>query len=267
MHPIFVELELFGHPIAIGSYGLCLAVALLAIAILSARSAHRLGCDWALALASVGYAMPIGLFSAMLLYWLIGGIQEGWNWKAIASRGVGLVFYGSIPGALIGSYLPARWFRLPWLRILEASIPAFAGAHAIGRIGCFLGGCCYGAPWNGPWAVRSTHSLAPMAHPSVWRHPVQIYESLGLIAIGFVFALVPQDEPRLGVIGSGRRIGSYAISYGVLRLVIEWWRGDAIRGVFWRWGLSTSQLISILVIFVGAWLWRRGSPSPSPRTH
>jgi phosphatidylglycerol:prolipoprotein diacylglycerol transferase len=135
--------------------------------------------------------------------------------------------------------------------MLDLSVPAIAAGHAIGRIGCLLGGCCFGAEWHGPFAITYTDPLAPGSHPSVPRHPTPLYESFGLMVIAFVFALVPVRH-----VGSGQRVLLYGVSYAVLRFLVETTRGDAIRGVFF--GLSTSQLTSVaLLLFAIVMLLRQ----------
>jgi prolipoprotein diacylglyceryltransferase len=90
-----------------------------------------------------------------------------------------------------------------------------------------------------------------MANPSVPRHPVQLYEAFGLLAAALVFATTPLDSAWLGAPGSGRRISTYAIVYGVLRAGVEGFRGDGVRGVFLGGLVSTSQLLSLAVISAG----------------
>jgi phosphatidylglycerol:prolipoprotein diacylglycerol transferase len=129
---------------------------------------------------------------------------------------------------------------------VDVAIPALPAAHAIGRLGCFLGGCCYGRPFGGAWAVVYTDVLAPAAHPPIPRHPAPLYESLGLIALAFALALVP-----LRRVGAGHRGLAYLAAYGALRVGNEAFRGDAVRGAYLGGAVSTSQLVGA-VVCVGA---------------
>ena len=101
-----------------------------------------------------------------------------------------------------------------------------------------MGGCCYGveAGW-GPVFYDSPIWMANGVH----RVPIQLFEAVGNACIfSLLLALFVKDRLR------GRLIAVYGISYGVLRFVDEFWRGDAYRGV---WGpFSTSQWISLLVV-------------------
>jgi phosphatidylglycerol:prolipoprotein diacylglycerol transferase len=116
--------------------------------------------------------------------------------------------------------------------VADASTPGLALAHALGRMGCLLGGCCYGSHAADTW---------PLA-PVLWgerRHPVQLYEAVGLLALAALTALL---TPRLR-----RRPGSlftvYLGAYAILRLGTERLRGDDLERGFVL-GLSTSQLLA-----------------------
>lgn len=250
MLPIVYELHLFGVTRPIGGYGLMVSLGVLATGFLAARAAHRAKEDWGGVIAAIGYATIPAFLSAGALFYLVELVRTDFDVDGVIAHGPGLVFYGAVPGAVVGSYVASKWLRVPWWKMVDLSVPGIAVGHALGRMGCLLGGCCFGAEWHGPWAVTATDPISPMSHPSVPRHPVQVYESLGLALIALVFALVPLDHKWVGAPGSGRRISLYAVVYGVLRFAVEGFRGDGVRGVYF--GLvSTSQLVSIAVIGVG----------------
>lgn len=244
MHPILTEITAFGATRPIGGYGLAVAIGVLVSASLAARAAQRIRADVGAVIAAIGYTTMASFAGAFLLFWLVTAIQTG-DPLAIRSGG-GLVFYGAVPTGLLASYLAARGFELPWLRLLDLSIPGIAAGHALGRVGCFLGGCCYGVPWDGAWAVTATHPLSPAAHPPVPRHPVQLYEAAGLMALAFAFAVIPARR-----VGDGGRAVAYVALYACLRFSVELLRGDTLRGV-WVSGISTSQLVSIVALAAAA---------------
>jgi phosphatidylglycerol:prolipoprotein diacylglycerol transferase len=251
MLPIVYELHVFGVSRPIGGYGLMVSLGVLATGFLSARAAHHAKEDWGAVIATIGYATIPAFLGAATLFYLVELVRAGFDVSVALSHGPGLVFYGAVPGAAVGTYYAARWLRVPWWKMIDLSVPAIAVGHALGRIGCLLGGCCFGAEWHGPWAVTATNPLSPMAQPSVPRHPVQLYEAFGLVAVALVFAATPLDAKWLGAPGSGRRISTYAIVYGVLRAIVEGFRGDGVRGVFFGGVVSTSQLVSLAIIGVG----------------
>lgn len=264
MHPIVTEITAFGASRPIGGYGLAVAIGVVVSAALAARAAQRIRADVGAVIATIGYTTMASFAGAFALFWLVTAIQTG-DPLAIRSGG-GLVFYGAVPTGLLASYLAARGFELPWLRLVDLSVPGIAAGHALGRVGCFLGGCCYGVPWDGPLAVTATHELSPAAHPPVPRHPVQLYEAVGLMMLAFAFAVVPARR-----IGDGGRALAYIALYAVLRFSMELLRGDTLRGV-WALGVSTSQLVSIacfavaLVLGVRVWRARHAPPAPSAPT-
>ncbi|MGE0791007.1 MAG: prolipoprotein diacylglyceryl transferase [Sandaracinaceae bacterium] len=246
MHPILVVLELGEGSRPIGTYGTCAAIAIAIAGFGAARAAARAGRDVPLTIAAVGCAVLGGALGAWLLFGLVEWLRTGdpspmWH-------GGGLVFFGAVPGAVITLAIARRFFELDVLRIAELSAPTTLAAHAIGRLGCFFGGCCYGRPTDVSWAVRYPAAIDPLG---LLRHPSPIYESVGLLALALAFALVPPARP-----GSGRRAALWLGGYCALRFALEGLRGDAVRGAFL--GASTSQWIALAgLAFAFAW-WRQG---------
>ena len=118
-------------------------------------------------------------------------------------------FYGCILGGLTGSIL--YWLRrpFPFRRMADAAALAVATGIAIGRIGCFLNGCCYGAVSNLPWAVTfpaGSHAwvrqvdaglISPTAASSLPVHPTQLYASLaGFVLLGVIAGVFPSPPCR-----------------------------------------------------------------------
>ncbi len=248
MHPILVDLGAR----SIGSYGLMVALGVAVAAGTVLRDAHRARADVGATAAVLACAVAGGFVGA----WLSFGAVELARVGSIEPmlHGGGLVFFGAVPGGVGAALIAGRLLRVDVIAALDRSVPGLAAGHALGRIGCFLGGCCYGAPFDGPWAVVYAHPLAPAAHPSVPRHPTPLYESAGLLALALAFALTPPRRP-----GSGARALTYLALYSLLRAATEQVRGDSIRGV-WL-GVSTAQIVAAAVLALAAPLlvrvWRR----------
>lgn len=155
----------------------------------------------------------------------------------------GLTFYGALFFAVPGAIWYCRRKRLDFLQLGDLCAPYLLVGQAIGRIGCFLEGCCYGAKAGGPLGVRFPgHALA--------RHPTQLYESgadLALAAL-LLFALRPRTR------GRGELFGWMLALYGAARAAIELWRDDPRGGLG---PLSTSQILAIPAIALGVWLIAR----------
>ncbi len=149
----------------------------------------------------------------------------------------GIVFYGGFLGILLLTFATAAILKLRTKLLLDALVIPILVAHAIGRVGCFVRGCCYGEVCDLPWAI--THWTHHIPTP---RHPVQIYEALALALLsGYFWKL------RLH---PGQAFARYLWSYAGVRFSMEFLRDDPIRGIFGE--LSTSQWIALLLFFAGA---------------
>ena len=242
--PILTVLEFGTVQRPIGNYGVMLAVAMLVGSFLAVRSASRANLDVGATLASLGFTLGGGLLGGFIAFWFVEWIRTGSPLTAITQPG--LVFYGSPIGGGIALYFSTRGFGIPLGRLLDVSMHAFPVGHALGRVGCFFGGCCYGRPWEGVWSVRYTHPIAPGAYPSVWRHPTPLYESFALLLLaGVLFFWRPR------VVGRGNQAGRYLVGYALIRVMLELYRGDSVRGLYWGGMISTSQFVSIGFFVLG----------------
>jgi len=170
---------------------------------------------------------------AKLLFYLTSSYTPSLLTQVSFWTGGGLVFYGG----LIAAFLFLMLFKmvdkgLGWEKI-NPLLPALAIAHSIGRLGCFLAGCCYGRPTELFWGVfmHGHH-----------RHPTQLIEATGLMALGIL--LLKSKNMK----GSTPFV-TYLMSYSILRIIVELLRGDEVRG---EWlGLSPSIWISLGLIALG----------------
>ena len=162
--------------------------------------------------------------------------------------GGGFVFYGGLIFGLAFFLIFSLWLKKFSFKQSFLLVPGLVFGHAIGRIGCFLAGCCYGSQCDLPWS---------MTLEGVHRHPVQLYEAVYLVLFG-IYAL---RSARGGSLRSS--IASlYLIYYSIGRFVLEYFRGDDIRGLFWL-NLSTSQYISAF-LFLSGLVWHFSSKLKIP---
>ena len=170
--------------------------------------------------------------------------------------GGGLVFYGGLIGGIAAVFIYCKAFKTPFsfLEIMDLYAPSIALMHAVGRVGCFLAGCCYGMHVEGRFGVVFRNSLgAPNGVPLL---PIQLIESgLNIILCAALVLYARKKRTK------GRVIGLYLVIYAVMRFTLEFFRGDAIRGFVL--GLSTSQFISVLLLPIGIFLlvWKMRSPA------
>jgi phosphatidylglycerol:prolipoprotein diacylglycerol transferase len=170
------------------------------------------------------------------LFFLIFSVPDQMEVYANAGSfwlGGGFVFYGGLVGGF--SYLLFEVFFLKSIRFKQLGliVPALAISHGIGRIGCFLTGCCYGTHCDLPWAIKMHGHF---------RHPVQLYESISLFLLAFISmkSIKNTQKPLNSVF-------IYAFGYGLIRFSLEFFRGDKVRGIHF-WNLSTSQLVSVAIV-------------------
>ncbi len=171
----------------------------------------------------------------------------------------GIVFYGCIMGGLAGSLLYWRKVRFPFWPMADAVAPALAIGIALGRVGCFLNGCCYGGVCNLPWAITFPAGTLPWFHhvQSGWItanasrslpiHPAQIYAILDGV---FLLILLSVYYPRRR--RDGEVMALLMVTYPVTRFLIESLRDD--EGPFLG-PLTISQFISVLLLPCGLFTW------------
>ncbi|MCM1055749.1 MAG: prolipoprotein diacylglyceryl transferase [Bacteroides sp.] len=169
-----------------------------------------------------------------------------WEWIKLTVSG-GLVFYGGLIGAAAGGFIYILHYKTP---VSEMSDIAFVGVplfHAFGRVGCFLGGCCFGTEYHGPFSIVYPNGSLGGAPAGVELFPVQLAESLlDLILWAVLFAVYRKTCRRW------LSSGLYLSCYGVIRFILEYFRGDSIRGHLGA--LSSSQFISIFIAAIGVFL-------------
>jgi phosphatidylglycerol---prolipoprotein diacylglyceryl transferase len=245
MHPELLRLHLFGHERPIYSYGVMILLGATAAILVGARRARSHGLEPFDVVAAGLLCACAGLFGAALLYLAI-------NWSAFLDdpraflRQPGMVFYGGFIAAAGAAAAYVRAYRLPFRALADVAAVALPIGHALGRVGCFLGGCCYGRPTSSPLGVLFTAPGTPAAEACLLHgpiHPVQLYEAAGLLAIAGAIALAARRW-------RGRPPGAlfllYVSLYALLRLGTEALRGDFVERKFLVPGvLSTSQSIAL----------------------
>jgi phosphatidylglycerol:prolipoprotein diacylglycerol transferase len=117
-------------------------------------------------------------------------------------------------------------------------------ALGLGRLGCLAAGCCYGKPAYGlPWAVTFSHPATACIYKGIPVHPTQLYQAAGNLVI-FVALLVLWKRPAF----RGALLWVSLLSYGLLRFVVEFYRGD-VRPMVGC--LSLSQVVCIAFVAIG----------------
>ena len=263
MHPVLFDLPLgrFGT-FTVGTYGLFYALGFLLALRLAVRYARRDGIEAGRILDLGIVGLLAGFVGAKLLLYLIDAPYYFADWRRMFEnlRSAG-VYYGGLALAVAAGVWYVRRHRLPLGKVADLSAPALSLGQAIGRVGCFLAGCCYGRACDLPWGVTFHDPRAAQltgVDLDIRLHPTQLYH-----AAADLFTLLVTMRLMRRRRFDGQVFWTWLLLYALLRAIVEIWRGDTARGVFLDGRLSTSQLISIPVIVVSAvMLWRLGRQQP-----
>jgi len=236
MHPILFKIG----PLTLHTYGLLISTGVLLAVALAVRQARREGEDPQKMLDLAFYLLLASIVGSRLLYVLISYSDYLVRpWAIFKLWEGGLVFYGGFVLALMVGIWYLDRHRLPLWKTADIWAAPLALGHAVGRLGCFAAGCCYGKPTRVPWAVTFTdpQSLAILGVPL---HPVQLYEAFANLLL-FIFLCLYRPYRRF----EGQIFWLYVLVYSVIRFVLEFFRGD-LRGFFIPSYLSTSQGFSMV---------------------
>jgi len=234
MYPILLQIG----RVTIYSYGVTLAIAFILSVHLATKRAAIFGLNGD-SINNLAFILLIsGIIGARAFYVFL---NFGYFIKRpieifMLHRG-GLVFYGAFIIALAFGIVYAKIKKIPILDTADLIAPFVALAHSIGRIGCFLNGCCYGKPTD------SFLGISPSLHSVIKLWPTQIISSLGTILIFFVLFFIQKRRTFKGQI-----ISLYFILYGIFRFSIDFLRDD-LYSVFYQF--TSTQLISIGFIIAG----------------
>lgn len=251
-------------PFTVYGYGLMIGIGVIAAYLTAEMRAKKQGLDNGERVFSlVIWCVIGGILGAKLLY-LITQYREILADPAEIFRDFadGFVVYGGIFGGILAGWLYCRILKLPFLKYFDLVMPSIALAQGFGRIGCFLAGCCYGQPTQSCIGITFTDSA--YAPNGVALIPTQLISSaLDFLHFGLLLFLARRCK------ADGQLAGFYLIFYSAGRFVLEFFRGDLVRGSVGA--LSTSQFISIFTFFAGiimvVCLGRRRAISAEDESH
>ena len=171
--------------------------------------------------------------------------------KMISNLGNGFVFFGS----LLFAVPTTIWFfkKEGWNIWGMLDLIAFTTliVHAIGRVGCFMAGCCHGVPTDSFFGVTFTDPSCQAYPLNTPLHPTQLYEFFSLV---FIFVILSWFKKYKSF--DGQLFLLYVILYSIARSIIETVRGDEERGYLIEGVLTHSQSISLVLIVVAAVMYR-----------
>ncbi len=250
MHP---ELFRIG-PLVINSYGIMLALAFIVGLFITIRLGKKRGIqpDSIVDLAVV--IMISAIIGARLLYVLfhLDEFRGRWIYTFLPVQPDGTIGLGGLIllGGVIAAFLAGGWFvwkkGLPFWKVADSVAPALAFGIFLGRIGCFLNGCCFGKACSLPWGVTfPENSPAGYVFHGVRIHPTQLYSSLYGLLIFFILIFLERKHRFDGFL-----FGMFLILYGIARFTVDFYRYYESQ-MFIFAGMDFNQVVSIIMFLTG----------------
>ncbi|MFP4498112.1 MAG: prolipoprotein diacylglyceryl transferase [Vulcanimicrobiota bacterium] len=244
MKPVLFEL---GN-LKIYSYGVMMVVGYLAALLFNYKNAHKAKLSRDEAIDITIYIFFSGLIGSRLVYILLNLEKYIPDWKKMfAFNQGGLSWHGGFLGAGICIYLFCKIKKIKVLPVADLLFTTSILGLALGRIGCFLNGCCYGKACSLPWAV----TFPSHRHP-IPVHPTQLYEMF-LDLIIFAFLLYWLKKRKFW----GENTMMTFASYSVVRFIVEFYRFNEPNQMIH--GLSLAQWFSIglFTVMAAGIVWLR----------
>lgn len=235
--------ELFSiGPFTIYGYGLMIAIGIMAAYLVGEYRAKKNGLNPDHVFNYVIWCVIGGYAGSKLLYFITDIKNIIANPSIMLNLADGWVVYGGIIGGIFSAMLYSKIKKLNFLEYFDILIPSVALAQGFGRIGCFMAGCCYGRETHSPIGIMfHDSSYAPNGVTLV---PTQLISS-GLNFLHFLLLIWFAKRKK----GNGQVGAMYLILYSIGRFILEYFRGDLLRGSVGV--LSTSQFISIFTVTAG----------------
>ena len=221
MFPKLISIGNFFLP----TYGVLVTLGFLAGIGVTLRLARRAALDTERIMNLAIYCALAGLAGAKLLMFIMDfdyfsrNPGQIFSFDTLLSAGV---YHGGFLAALLFAWFYMRRQKLPVLRTCDIFAPGLALGHAIGRLGCFAAGCCWGASCDRGWSVTFTN---PAAHDltgvplHVALYPTQLYESFATALVAAWLYRVSLRTHR-----DGAAFAHYLVLYSVARFVLEFFR-------------------------------------------
>ena len=232
-------------PFTVHGYGLMIAIGVLSAYYMVEYRAKKKQMDWEKVFPLTVWSVLGGFLGSKILY-LLTRLPDILANPALLGSSIkdGFVVYGGIIGGILTAWIYCKCTKWNFWKIFDIAMPAVAMAQGFGRIGCLLAGCCYGIELDPANPIGIVFHNSAYAPNDVALLPTQIISSVLDFANCFVLLALSKKLKTDGQVAS-----CYLIFYSIGRFVIEFFRGDIIRGSVGI--LSTSQFISIFTGIAG----------------
>lgn len=223
-------------------YGLIMAFAMILGVIVACLNAKKRGLKSNDILILACYVLPLAVIGARIYYFIFSLDNYDSFWQIFEIWNGGLAIYGGVIGGALGVMLYCLIHKKNFFAVADIAAPSLILGQAIGRIGCFFAGCCYGIE-----VTNDAHMWFPLSTQinGVWHYSTFFYESFWNFLVFAALMLVlylGKNIKEYGVV-----MALYFILYGIGRAWIEALRGDSL----YLGAIKVSQLLSILLIIAG----------------
>jgi phosphatidylglycerol---prolipoprotein diacylglyceryl transferase len=228
MHPIIMKIG----PLTVYSWGLMLAIGLLSGLFVMLHYAKKEGIKEESVLNLYAYVVIAAIVGARLFY--VIGFYNDFKDNILSvfylNQG-GMVFLGGFVAVLLTCMAYARRHDINFWKLMDAGSPGTMLGYAIGRVGCYLNGCCYGVYMFG------------------FVQPTQIYSSIAGLVI-FALAVKLYKNKKY----DGQIVLFTILFYSIYRFLIEFLRFCPVHiGIF-----TLNQLMALIMLIVTSWiLWKK----------
>jgi len=237
MFPILFKLG----PITIYSYGVFVALGVGAGYFVCRGEAKKEGIPEKVFSHIFFWALVFGFLGARMVYVLVEWRRFLSDPLGVAFSRGGFVFYGGVIAGILTVFALTRKYKINFLKFADIMALGIPLGHALGRMGCFFYGCCYGKPTTSKLGILfPPESAAGLLGVKVI--PTQLISAVFLLLIFYILLFVKKRKKF-----SGQILLSYVFLYGIFRFIIEFYRGDPRGEVF---SLSTSGFISLLSVML-----------------
>lgn len=246
MHPVIVKIGF----LTIYSYGMMVAIAFLLGIVIARLEAKRLNINPEL-IYDFGFYLVIGSITGARLYYMLFFNLKGFLEEPISIFKIwqgGLSIHGAILSGIITGIVFSRVRKINFWQLADLISPSIILGQAIGRIGCFLNGCCFGVPTKSLFGIRFPKGgLADIAYSGLKVHPTQLYELI-LNLMGFLILWGMRKRIRF----NGGLFLVYLMMYAIIRIIVSQFRGDNlyIGNVNFRLADLTSLLIFTIAMIL-----------------
>jgi len=247
MRPVLFQIGDF----KVHSYGVLLVVGLLIAIAFGRKRAARYGFTGSDLSDVAVWALIPGVLGARLFF-----VAQEWGYYKdhvgeIFAKFEGLTSFGGLIFGFLGVVLWSRATKKPLVPMLDLAGPCFLIAHAVGRVGCLLNGCCYGGSCSLPWGV-TVHDLDGRYHPA------QIYDSL--MNLGALWLVLLLEKRGLK---PGQCLGLSIALHGVARFIYEFWRAGTTSTYMGALPITDAQAMALAITAAGLVAYYLGGRRPA----